>query len=196
MASSQSSRNNGLARLLEQLSQKYPQAYGAGYGSITGLLGGIGELEHLGAYDLPELVGARDANVPKDKIFGRETVFPTTENVQGYLDKYLDVPAPPPEAETAQFIGELAGPFGLAKLAKPVTRLAKRASKKETVKKFPTKEAIDNEELSAANQGFSKGGSVSKNKKNKKKQSKIKEKKKLSGSIVERNPYKTKQRFI
>lgn len=57
------------------------QAKAFGYGAATGFAGGLGELEKTAAYDIPELVGAREPG-KRDQFMGRETIFPTIKEVQ------------------------------------------------------------------------------------------------------------------
>jgi hypothetical protein len=56
------------------------------YGAATGLAGGSGELEKFGAYDVPEFLGLREAG-ERDKMMGRQTIFPTVEEAQKVLGK-------------------------------------------------------------------------------------------------------------
>lgn len=56
------------------------------YGATTGLAGGIGELETMGAYTVPEALGLRDPG-QRDKMFGRETLFPTVKEAQNLVGK-------------------------------------------------------------------------------------------------------------
>ena len=57
-----------------------------GYGAVTGLLGSFGELEKFGAYDVPEFFGLREKG-ERDQLMGRETIFPTTEEVRKVMSK-------------------------------------------------------------------------------------------------------------
>jgi hypothetical protein len=71
------------------------QAYAGGYGLVTGLLGGPGEMESM--------------FVPpgtKPELAKIATVFPTVENVRAGAEKLGLQPAP--GTETAQFVGEIA----------------------------------------------------------------------------------------
>jgi hypothetical protein len=89
------------------------------YGLGTGIVGGLGELEKFGAYTVPEYFGAE----PKKQTFlGRETVFPTIEEVERGLGK-VGIKRPEGELEPYRFGGEispalLAGGAGLYKLGK------------------------------------------------------------------------------
>jgi hypothetical protein len=54
------------------------------YGAATGFAGGLGELEKFGAYDVPEYLGLREKG-ERDKMMGRQTIFPTIEEAQKVL---------------------------------------------------------------------------------------------------------------
>ena len=56
------------------------------YGAVTGLAGGPGELEEFAAYTVPEMFGAREKG-ERDKVAGRETIFPTVKEAQQLLSK-------------------------------------------------------------------------------------------------------------
>lgn len=79
------------------------------YGMATGLAGGLGELEKFGAYTAPEMLKFREPNQPKEKFMGRETIFPTIEEVEKGLSK-LGIPKPRKEVSGARTLGELLGP--------------------------------------------------------------------------------------
>lgn len=81
-----------------------------GYGALTGLVGGPGELEEFGAYTVPEMVGAREKG-QRDKVMGRETIFPTVKEVQQVLGK-VGVQKPREEVSGYQTAGEIIGGFG------------------------------------------------------------------------------------
>lgn len=78
-------------------------------GAARGFLGGLGELERFGAYTIPEMIGAR-APGQRDKLFGRETIFPTPEEV-GKGFEYLGIEDRP---STARSVGEVTGSLGTA----------------------------------------------------------------------------------
>jgi hypothetical protein len=81
-------------------------AYGAG----TGLVGGLGELEHFGAYTVPEMLGAREPGT-RDKFLGRETLFPTVKDAQS-MASGLGIKPPREEVSGYQTAGEIAGGLG------------------------------------------------------------------------------------
>ena len=81
-----------------------------GYGGVTGLVGGLGELEKFGAYEVPEFLGLREKG-ERDKLAGRETIFPTVEETQNGLKK-LGVEKPREEVGGYQTAGEILGGFG------------------------------------------------------------------------------------
>jgi len=76
--------------------------YGLGYGLAKGALSIPGETEKFLAYNVPEFFGKRKEG-ERDKFLGRETFFPTTEEVEKGL-QYVGLPKP--KAETAEAIGE------------------------------------------------------------------------------------------
>jgi len=78
-------------------------------GAVRGFFGGLGELEKFGAYTLPEIFGGRPAGT-SDKLLGRETIFPTTEEVGKVLEK-VGVKDEPSLRRTG---GEIIGGFGTA----------------------------------------------------------------------------------
>jgi hypothetical protein len=83
-----------------------------GYGAVTGLVGGLGELEKFGAYDVPEFFGAelqRGEGIP----FGRETIFPTIEETEKVLKK-VGIPKPSEEVGGYKTAGEVIGGLGPA----------------------------------------------------------------------------------
>ena len=86
------------------------KAKAVGYGAATGLVGGLGELEKFGAKTLPEFVGLKDPE-REEKFMGRETLFPTVEEVQKGLAKF-DVKKPREEVGGYQTAGEILGGFG------------------------------------------------------------------------------------
>ena len=81
-----------------------------GYGAATGLAGGAGELEEFGAYTVPEMIGAREKG-QRDKMMGRETIFPTVKEAQQVLGK-VGVQKPREEVSGYQTAGELIGGLG------------------------------------------------------------------------------------
>jgi len=86
---------------------------GAGlYGAATGFAGGLGEIEKFGAYDVPEFLGLREKG-QRDKLAGRETIFPTIEETQKVLKK-VGIEKPREEVSGYQTAGEVLGGFGTA----------------------------------------------------------------------------------
>ena len=84
---------------------------GAGlYGAATGLVGGLGELEEFGAYAVPEFLGLREEG-SRDKVAGRETIFPTVKEAQQVLGK-VGIQPPREEVSGYQTAGEILGGFG------------------------------------------------------------------------------------
>ena len=83
-------------------------AYGAG----TGLVGGLGELEKLGAYTVPEMLGLREEG-SRDKYRGRETLFPTIEEARKGLS-YLGIEPPPERVKGYVSSGEVLSGFSTA----------------------------------------------------------------------------------
>lgn len=84
---------------------------GAGlYGAATGFAGGLGELEKFGAYDVPEYLGLREKG-ERDKVMGRQTIFPTIEEAQKVLGK-VGIKKPREEVSGYETVGELIGGFG------------------------------------------------------------------------------------
>ena len=81
------------------------------YGGLTGLVGGLGELETLGAYTLPEALGLREEG-SRDQYRGRETIFPTVKEAKYVVGK-LGINEPDErvrEYQTGgQFLGETLG---------------------------------------------------------------------------------------
>jgi len=102
------------------------QLYGGAYGLGTGIIGGVGEIESM--VTLPST---------DPKLRGKETIFPTVENVREGLTK-LGVPKPAPGTEASVTLGEyvpaIVGGAQLAKTlgtygATKVSDLAKRIIK-------------------------------------------------------------------
>lgn len=79
------------------------------YGAATGLAGGLGELEKFGAYQVPEMLGLREPG-KRDQFMGRETVFPTTQEVQKGLGK-IGIQPPAERYRGYQTAGEILGPM-------------------------------------------------------------------------------------
>ena len=90
-------------------------------GVITGLAGGLGELEKFGAYTVPRALGMQKE---PQQLFGRETIFPTTEEVSTVLEK-VGYKKPPADLGLYETAGEIGG--GLATAAPALTRLVKGA---------------------------------------------------------------------
>lgn len=90
-------------------------------GVITGLGGGLGELEKFAAYSVPRALGMQKE---PQQLFGRETIFPTTEEVSTVLEK-IGYKKPPPELGLYETAGEIGG--SLATAAPALTRLVRGA---------------------------------------------------------------------
>ena len=90
-------------------------------GVITGLAGGLGELEKFGAYTVPRALGMQKE---PQQLFGRETIFPTTEEVSTVLEK-VGYKKPPADLGLYETAGEIGGAFATA--APALTRLVKGA---------------------------------------------------------------------
>jgi hypothetical protein len=122
-----------LLQLRKQKSQASPKAseepsfgeqareskYGLGYGLAKGALAAPGETEKFLAYTAPEFLGFRKEG-ERDKFLGRETIFPTSEEVEKGF-QYVGLPKP--KAETAEAVGEygpavVGGVSGLYKLGR------------------------------------------------------------------------------
>jgi hypothetical protein len=82
------------------------------YGAGTGLVSGLGELERFGAHTIPETLGL-SSEKNRGKLFGRETIFPTTKEVEKVLQK---VGIEPPDQNVSGYrtAGEIIGGFGMA----------------------------------------------------------------------------------
>jgi len=80
------------------------------YGGVTGFTGGLGELEKFAAYDVPEFLGFREEG-SRDKMMGRETIFPTVKEAEKVLGK-VGVQKPREEVSGYQTAGEILGGFG------------------------------------------------------------------------------------
>jgi len=79
------------------------------YGAATGIGGGLGELEKFGAYEVPEMLGLREKGA-RDQFLGRETLFPTTAEVQKGLSK-VGIEPPAEQYRGYQTAGEILGPM-------------------------------------------------------------------------------------
>lgn len=86
------------------------KAYATGYGAVSGLVGGPGELESFGAYTVPQVFGA--GGEPQ-KFAGRQTIFPTMEEVSRGMSA-VGIPQPAPGTSGYQTAGEIIGGFGTA----------------------------------------------------------------------------------
>ena len=93
-----------------------------GYGTVTGLVGGLGELEKFGAYEVPEMLGLREKG-ERDQFAGRETIFPTIAETEQILQK-VKVPKRSEEVGGYKTAGEVLGGLGpaLPGLAKGTAR--------------------------------------------------------------------------
>jgi hypothetical protein len=91
-----------------------PERLGAtAYGAVTGLLGAPGELEKLAFKTAPEFAGIKEPGETRglrqlaaEKMFGRETIFPTTKDIERYGEK-VGVSPPREEVSGARMLGEL-----------------------------------------------------------------------------------------
>jgi len=80
------------------------------YGATTGVLGGLGELEKFGIYTVPQALGFQEPG-EKQQLAGRETLFPTIEEVQKGLSKF-DIKKPREDVSGYQTAGEIVGGLG------------------------------------------------------------------------------------
>jgi hypothetical protein len=108
------------ARREKEQTQKKPQepegpgigekAGALAYGATTGLVGGLGELEKFGAYDVPEYLGL---SKPEERgtFAGRETIFPTIKEVESGLGK-VGIKKPSEEVSGYETGGQLIGGLG------------------------------------------------------------------------------------
>ena len=87
-------------------------------GAIKGVLGGLGELEKFGAYELPQMLGFKGQKPPAE---GRATFFPTMEEVGKGMEA-IGIPQAKRLGATERG-GEFLGEF-LSTGAKPVAQLA------------------------------------------------------------------------
>lgn len=103
------------------------KAKALGYGAVTGLAGGLGELETLGAYTIPRALGF-EAPAPEK---GRATIFPTVEEARGVMGK-MGIERPREEVSGYETAGELIGGLGTAgpKLARKGVQAAVGAPSK------------------------------------------------------------------
>lgn len=88
-------------------------------GGITGLAGSLGELEKFGAYTVPRAFGFQRE---PQQLFGRETLFPTTEEVSNVLER-VGYKKPPSEFGIYETAGEIGG--GLTTAVPALTRLGR-----------------------------------------------------------------------
>jgi hypothetical protein len=90
------------------------RAGAAGYGAVTGFLGGPGELEKFATYTAPQFLGLQEKGY-KEKapeiLGGRPTVFPTVEDIQKMGEK-VGVKKPREEVGNYQTGGEIIGGLG------------------------------------------------------------------------------------
>lgn len=129
--------------VVEEVESKPPlseEAYATMYGLGKGVLGGFGELEKFGAYEVPKFFGIKKQR--DDMGFGRETLFPTMSEVEQVATK-LGVPRPVKGTEASELLGEIAPAVaGGAQLAKTLgtygitkaSDLAKRLTGKQAIK--------------------------------------------------------------
>jgi len=82
------------------------------YGAGTGLVSGLGELERFGAHTIPETLGLSKEK-ERGKVFGRETIFPTTKEVEKILQK-VNIEPPDEDVSGYRTAGEIIGGFGMA----------------------------------------------------------------------------------
>lgn len=88
------------------------KAGAAAYGAATGFGGSLGELEKFGAYEVPEMLGLREPE-QRDKMAGRQTIFPTVKETQQALGK-IGIQPPREEVSGYQTAGEILGGLGTA----------------------------------------------------------------------------------
>lgn len=90
--------------------------YAATRGLVKGILGGPGEVEHLLVHTIPEYVGLSKPT-ERGKFLGRETLFPTTEEVSKGMAA-IGIPEPEAKYSSYETAGEFApAALGLGKLA-------------------------------------------------------------------------------
>jgi hypothetical protein len=92
------------------------KAGAAAYGTATGLAGGLGELEKFGAYTVPDFarkIFKKEPSPRENMGFGRETLFPTVEEVRKGLGK-IGIDRPREEVSGYETAGEIVGGFGTA----------------------------------------------------------------------------------
>lgn len=92
------------------------KAGAAAYGAATGLAGGLGELEKFGAYTVPDFarkILKKEPSPRENMGFGRETLFPTVEEVRKGLGK-IGIERPREEVRGYETGGEIIGGFGTA----------------------------------------------------------------------------------
>lgn len=101
------------------------QARSAVYGGVTGLLAFPGETEKLVGVTLPKYLGAS----PQGKFLGRETIFPTTEEVEKVFSR-LGIEPPAEKYSVAKTVGEFAPAIagGASLLKKGGEYVAKKAA--------------------------------------------------------------------
>jgi hypothetical protein len=123
------------------------EVYAGAYGLGKGVLGGLGEVEKFGAYDVPAFFGARKKGTT-DKLMERETLFPTVSEVEQVAQK-IGIPRPAKGTEASELLGEIAPAVaGGAQLAKTLgTYGITKAS--DLAKKLTGKEAVKESEAAA-----------------------------------------------
>ena len=121
--------------------------YGAlGRGAVKGVLGTPGELEYLGAYALPEFLGAK-----KTPVKERVEIFPRAETV-GNMMEQIGLGKSPEQLKGVEYIGELLG--GLKGYgARPVevgAGVVKKLTEPSALQKALSTVQFSGEELAAA----------------------------------------------
>jgi hypothetical protein len=99
----------------QSINKSIPYSERAGaiaYGAGTAFLGAPGELEKFASYTAPQLLGLQEKGTKHDMGFGRETFFPTVEEMQKVAKK-VGIEEPKKELKFQQNIGELIGGFGM-----------------------------------------------------------------------------------
>lgn len=89
-------------------------------GGVTGLAGGLGELEEFGAYTAPQALGFQK-NAPSD-FLGRKTIFPTVSEISNVLES-AGWRKPEPQYGAYETAGEIGG--GLTTAVPALTRMGR-----------------------------------------------------------------------
>jgi hypothetical protein len=86
------------------------KAGAAAYGAVTGLVGGVGELERFGVHTVPQFFGMEDPKNP-ETIFGRSGIFPSQAEVEQGLSK-IGIKPPREQVSGYKTAGEILGGIG------------------------------------------------------------------------------------